>query len=101
MVRTLLSLSTAAAVGIAITAAPAQSASGSHPDPLDAAASTPKAPYESVLKGYRGLGEGKPTPWSDANDTVKRIGGWRAYARETNAPATPAASAPDHGSHKH
>ena len=31
--------------------------------------------------------------WKDANDNAARIGGWRAYAREAQAPAA-GASAP-------
>ena len=115
MVRTLLSLSAVAAICIAASA-PAQSAGG-HPDPLDAAASTPKAQYESAIRGYRRLGDTKPTPWTEANETVKRIGGGRADAREANTPAAPASApatpsarttgadpnkpAADQGSHKH
>lgn len=67
----------------------------------DGAASAPAAPaYRSAFEGYRAWAEPTPTPWREANDTVGRIGGWRAYAREAQgqpleAPATPApASAP-------
>jgi hypothetical protein len=27
--------------------------------------------------------------WREANDTVNRIGGWRAYAREAKPPESP------------
>jgi hypothetical protein len=27
--------------------------------------------------------------WREANDTVNRIGGWRAYAREAKQPQSP------------
>ncbi|MFO1221262.1 MAG: hypothetical protein U1E89_23130 [Burkholderiaceae bacterium] len=62
------------------------------PDPLDPAASTPPASHESVFRDYRRVGEIQKIPWKQANETVERIGGWRAYAREALAPA--AASAP-------
>jgi hypothetical protein len=62
-------------------------------------------PYRSALEGYQPFGDEKPVPWQQANDTVGRIGGWRAYANEAQglagragpaaAPASaPAASAP-------
>ncbi|MFC5500166.1 hypothetical protein ACFPOE_21670 [Caenimonas terrae] len=58
-------------------------------------------PAPAALEGYRSFDEPKPIPWREANDTVGRIGGWRAYAREaqgataSTAPApAPAASAP-------
>lgn len=85
-----------------------------HPraDPLDPQARVPAATYPSPLAGYRRLGEDKPVSWKAANETVHRIGGWRAYAREAQAPdAAPAAgargapaaapaSAPAHGGHR-
>jgi hypothetical protein len=65
------------------------------------AASAPAAPsasdrYVSAFDGHRGHADAAPVPWRVANDTVGRIGGWRAYAREAAA----AASAPvsGHGS---
>lgn len=42
----------------------------------------PALPYRSALEGYRPYGEIKMMPWSEANDTVGKIGGWRAYAKE-------------------
>jgi hypothetical protein len=64
------------------------------PGPLDAQAATPPLAYRSALANYRKLAvESPPVAWRDANDTVERVGGWRALAREANAPE-PAASAP-------
>ena len=64
------------------------------PGPLDAQAATPPLVYRSALANYRKLAaESPPVAWRDANDTVERVGGWRALAREANAPE-PAASAP-------
>jgi hypothetical protein len=63
------------------------------PDPLDPRSPVPAFRYSSPLADYRTLGDDKRVPWKEANDTVKRIGGWRAYAREAQAPE-PAASAP-------
>jgi hypothetical protein len=48
-------------------------------------------------------------PWAQANETVNRIGGWRAYAREAQTPEPAAAPpgarvapapAPAHGGHE-
>jgi len=82
-------------------------------DPLDAKAPVPAATYTSPLTGYRRLGEDRRVDWKEANETVNRIGGWRAYAREAQQPdaaaSAPAAStqparasgaAPEHGGHK-
>ena len=82
-------------------------------DPLDAKAPVPVATYTSPLTGYRRLGEDRRVDWNEANETVNRIGGWRAYAREAQQPdaaaSAPAAStpparasgaAPEHGGHK-
>ena len=82
-------------------------------DPLDAKATVPAATYASPLAGYRRLGDDKRVSWKDANETVNRIGGWRAYAREAQqpdtagsapaagtAPAPSAGAAPAHAGHK-
>ena len=65
-------------------------------DPANAAVPVPTVRYTSPLAGYRGLGDDRPTPWREANDTTARIGGWRSYAREAREPlpAAPAASGP-------
>jgi hypothetical protein len=86
------------------------------PDPLDASAVVPRVSYQSSLRDYKPLAEQRVGSWKDANDTVSRIGGWRAYAREAAqgeratppsgtaatgaarpAPATPAPSTPAGG----
>ena len=83
--------------------APAQTqpaAGNRRPDPLDPKAAVPALRYESAMAQYRRLGDDKPVPWREANDTVARIGGWRVYAREAQqadpaaAPPPPAATAP-------
>jgi len=50
--------------------------------------------HSSAFTGYRRQAEPAPIGWRDANDTVTRIGGWRAYAREAAEPSAPAASTP-------
>jgi hypothetical protein len=63
-------------------------------DPLDPRSKVPALVYASSLAHYRPYREAKPLDWRDANDTVNRIGGWRAYAREARQadPATDAAA---------
>ena len=41
--------------------------------------------YHSVFEGYQVMSEPKLTPWPAANDTVREVGGWRAYAKEAAA----------------
>ncbi len=70
-------------------------------DPLDPQARVPAAAYTSALSTYRRLGEDKPVPWKEANETVNRIGGWRAYAREAQRPDAAAPARPASAPHKH
>lgn len=62
-------------------------------DPLDAKAPISPLKYQSSLAGYRRFADEKLTPWKEANETAARIGGWRAYARETQEGAAPSSSA--------
>ena len=64
--------------------------------PLDAQAAVPAATHESAFTGYRGYTDEQLRPWTEANDKVRVIGGWRTYAREASqadAPASAPASA--------
>lgn len=66
--------------------------------PLDSQEPVPALRYRSVFDGYTGLQETVAQDWRAANETVGRVGGWRAYSREsdlTNTPAVPA-SGPHH-----
>lgn len=51
------------------------------------------APYGSAFDGYRPFQPGEVGDWRQSNDTVRDIGGWRAYAREIQQGA-PARAAP-------
>jgi hypothetical protein len=46
--------------------------------------------YNSAFEGYQAMSEPKLTPWRAANDTVRDVGGWRAYAKEAAAANTAA-----------
>ncbi|WP_143762961.1 hypothetical protein [Ramlibacter tataouinensis] len=53
------------------------------------AGTSASATYASAFEGYRPFAAGDVQDWRKSNDTVRDIGGWRAYAREI------AGSAPD------
>jgi hypothetical protein len=66
-------------------------------DPLDAAAAVPQAVHLSAFRSYRTYRDEAIRSWTEANDEVARIGGWRTYAREAAVPdaaAAPPAAAP-------
>lgn len=65
------------------------------PDPTDAQADVPPVVHRPAIAKAAPPAEVPVGSWSQANDTVWRIGGWRAYAREAAAPSpAPAASQP-------
>lgn len=89
----------AATLWLAALTAQAQSAAPTaKADPLDPAARVPALTYESSFAQYRRLHDEKPAEpgkaWREANDTVARIGGWRAYAREAQQPDQATATRP-------
>ena len=70
------------------------------------AAAAPTVTYRSTFEGYQPFNDQPVGAWKDANDTVGRIGGWRAYAKEAQAadgkPAAASPAAPAHPpGHKH
>lgn len=75
----LTGLSATAQVGPSIAAA----------DPLDPRAAAPGVTHRSAFADYKPQSEQAVGNWLEANDTVGRVGGWRAYARESQG-ATPA-----------
>lgn len=80
-----------------LTAAPVLAAAQSGAMPA-----TPQGVYRSAFEGYRAFADEPVRPWRETNDTVGRIGGWKAYAREiqatdarpVTAPAAAGASTP-------
>lgn len=67
------------------------------PSPLDAQVRVPAVVYDSAFKSYRAHADDPLQSWPQALETVGRIGGWRAYAREaaptpTEAPQGSAAA---------
>jgi hypothetical protein len=91
-----LALAALAMLATGVTSAqPARSA-----DPADPRAEVPPLRHASALDRYKRLSAEPPQDWRAAHETVARIGGWRAYLREANAPE-PAASAPAGGAPHH
>lgn len=92
--KTVTRLAAAAAALLPCVAALAQAAAAPpRPDPANAQATTLPLQHRSAFAGYRRFdAESPPLAWREASDRVERIGGWRAYAREAQAPA-PAAPA--------
>ncbi len=85
---------TGAALAAALTAHAQPASPAARPDPLDAQAGVPALNYASSFARYRRMSEAQPIPWREANDAVARIGGWRAYARETQQPDAAGAATP-------
>lgn len=56
-------------------------------DPLDPRAPAPPLTYQSSLTALTPLNEPRLGSWQSANETVNRVGGWRAYAREAQREA--------------
>lgn len=58
--------------------------------------------YQSSFQNYQRYSASSVQPWKQSNETVKDIGGWRAYAKEItqDAGAKPSTSAHLHGGHQ-
>lgn len=76
----------AAALPFAVAAASVHAAEPARSDPANPQAAVPAVTYRSPLADYRRNGDQPVGNWRDLNDRVRAIGGWRAYAREANAP---------------
>lgn len=69
------------------------STSSELPAPAPRSTASSSTAFDSAFDGYRSYTEEPVASWRDANDQVREIGGWRAYAREAQAPAAAAAPA--------
>lgn len=61
-------------------------ATGPASDPLEAQARLPALTVRSSLSDYRPYREAEVGHWRQLNDTVRNVGGWRAYARLSQEP---------------
>ena len=63
-------------------------------EPANAGGGALPLPFESVLSRYKPITDQKLGSWREANDTVTRIGGWRTYLKEAQAPEVTESSVP-------
>lgn len=77
----------------------AQAAPSAGPSTAPAPQGSAPAAFRSALDGYRPFSDEKQIPWKEANETVRQVGGWRAYAKEGAAAAPDKAEADPHGAH--
>ncbi|MBE7941670.1 MULTISPECIES: hypothetical protein [Ramlibacter] len=49
--------------------------------------------YSSAFEGYRPFESGEIQDWRKSNETVREVGGWRAYAREIQGAGSQAGNA--------
>ena len=99
VVMTLMSASVHAQVAhdhAAMTKAPPVVATPGAPPTNTPSMSNPVATlnFESVFARYKPMTDQKLGSWREANDTVTRIGGWRAYLKESQAPEVTAPASP-------
>lgn len=69
-------------IGVVEAQPVARAASTAASSPAMASSAARASPYRSAFDGYRSFAEQPLTPWREANDVVKNVGGWQAYARE-------------------
>ena len=101
----LVTASAAMAQALPSPSMPPDAARASPPEPPRAGPSPSTAStglkHRSAFEQYVPFSDGPSTPWREANDTVGRRGGWKAYAEEAARPAS-ATSPPAHGhGHSH
>jgi hypothetical protein len=70
-----------------------QAAPVNRPDPLDPRARVPAPRPPEALRRYRPATTPEVGSWREANDTVARVGGWKAYLREAQQPESAASAA--------
>jgi hypothetical protein len=54
--------------------------SGDRPDPADPSVPGAVFRYESAFEGYQDVQDRKLTPWKDANEEMRRLGGHAGHA---------------------
>jgi hypothetical protein len=63
-------------------------------DPADPATAVPPIRYQSVYTGFRGQPEDKQSPWREANEEVRRLGGHLGHVQGAAAAPKPAPKVP-------
>ena len=69
-------------IGVVEAQPVARPASIAASSPATASSAARGSTYRSAFEGYRSFAEQPLTPWREANDVVKNVGGWQTYARE-------------------
>lgn len=82
MRRTGIPVLLALTIGVVEAQPIAPAASTAASSPAMASSTARGSPYRSAFEGYRSFAEQPLTLWREANDVVKNVGGWQAYARE-------------------
>lgn len=85
-------LASLAATALIATARAQQKSAAAPADPADPRAMVPPVDYRSALESYRPFREQPVEPWTDANETARKIGG-HGGALKDDAPAAPATPA--------
>ena len=83
-----------AQVVVAPAVAPARTPIAAPAEMAPPSQTAPPSAYRSAFEGYQRYSDEKITPWKESNDTVGKIGGWRAYAKEAQEPQAPGATQP-------
>lgn len=90
---------------VAVSAALSAHAQTAGSAPVASSSATPPVlTFESAFTDYQAYTDQRVGSWKEANDTVGRIGGWRAYAKEASEPTStvsPAATPPAGASTPH
>lgn len=89
-----LAASIAAVASAAALAQAGQSQSSVVSGPSLNSADAPALTYRSVFEGYQPFADEKIIGWKQANETVREIGGWRAYAKESRQTESGASGQP-------
>ena len=71
------------------------------PAPRSAEPVPPTLEFRSALEAYQPFTDEKAIPWKEANETVYRRGGWRAYAKEAAEKAPAEGDLPKVGTDPH
>jgi hypothetical protein len=67
------------------------------PETKGASEATTLVEYKSSLTNFRPFVDQPIVSWREANDTVAKIGGWRAYAKESQQSEPAPSPAPSNG----
>ena len=79
---------------VAVTAMPVYAQTSGSAAASGSLTSPAELTFRSTFDSYQRFTDEKVGSWRDANDTVGRIGGWRAYAKEGQQPSPQGTTSP-------